>query len=77
MYAGPVTAAAVLAQIVEERRRELWLEGHRLGDLRRYNLPFSPAAGTPYPFGGVYGNQTCFPLPDIERINNPNIGGTG
>jgi starch-binding outer membrane protein, SusD/RagB family len=76
-YAGAVTAPAVLAQIVEERRRELWLEGHRLGDLRRYNLPFSPAAGTPYPFGGVYGNQTCFPLPDIERINNPNIGGTG
>ena len=76
-YAGPVTAPAVLAQIVEERRRELWLEGHRMGDLRRYNLPFAPAAGTPYPFGGVYGNQTCLPLPDIERINNPNIGGTG
>jgi starch-binding outer membrane protein, SusD/RagB family len=76
-YAGPVTAPAVLAQIVEERRRELWLEGHRLGDLRRYNLPFTPAPGTPYPFGGVFGNQTCFPLPDIERINNPNIGGTG
>jgi SusD family. len=76
-YAGPVTQAAVLAQIVEERRRELWLEGHRMGDLRRYNLPFTPATGAPYPFGGTYGNQTCFPLPDVERINNPNIGGTG
>ena len=76
-YAGPSTQAAVLAQIVEERRRELWLEGHRMGDLRRYNLPFTPATGATYPFGGAYGNQTCFPLPDVERINNPNVGGTG
>ena len=68
------TLAQVQTQLVEERRRELFLEGHRLGDLRRYNLPFLPAAGTPYPGGGgVYGTQTCFPLPDIERINNPNI----
>jgi hypothetical protein len=76
-YSGPVTQAAVLAQIVEERRRELFLEGHRLGDLRRYNLPFAPATGTPYAFGGVYGSETCLPLPDVERINNPNIGGGG
>ena len=76
-YSGPSTQAAVLAQIVEERRREFFLEGHRLGDLRRYNLPFTPATGTPYAFGGTYGNQTCFPLPDVERINNPNIGGGG
>jgi len=70
------TAADVLAQIVEERRRELFMEGHRLGDLRRYNLPFLPASGTPYQYGGVYGTQTCFPLPDVERINNPTIAGT-
>jgi len=69
------TQAEVLAQIIEERRRELYLEGHRLGDLRRYNLEFQPAAGSPYPNGGTYGDQTCFPLPDVERINNPNIGG--
>ena len=29
------TAAQVKTQIIEERRRELFLEGHRLGDLRR------------------------------------------
>ena len=44
-----------------------------MGDLRRYNLPFAPASGTTYPNGGTYGTQTCFPLPDVERINNPNI----
>ncbi len=68
------TSAQVLATIIEDRRRELFLEGHRLGDIRRYALPLSPAAGTPYPGGGgVYGTQSCFPLPDVERVNNPNI----
>ena len=68
------TAAQVQAQIVEERRRELFLEGHRLGDIRRYNLPLFPATDATYPSGGRYGSQSCFPLPDVERINNPNIG---
>lgn len=68
------TSAQVLATIIEDRRRELFLEGHRLGDLRRYAIPLAPAAGTPYPGGGgAYGTQSCFPLPDVERINNPNI----
>lgn len=67
------TAAQVLAQVIEERRRELFLEGHRFGDVRRYNLPLIPAPGAPYVAGGTYGDQKCFPLPDVERINNPNI----
>lgn len=71
------TDADVLAQIIEERRRELHLEGHRLGDIRRYGLPLSPPPGAPYPSGGTYGDQKCFPLPDVERIHNPNIGGGG
>lgn len=69
------SAAQVLTQIVEERRRELFLEGYRLGDMRRLNLPLLPATGTAYAIGGgSYGDQSCFPLPDAERINNPNIG---
>jgi hypothetical protein len=68
------TAAQIKATIIEDRRRELFLEGHRLGDLRRYNITFTPTAGTAYPGGGgLYGTQTCFPLPDAERLNNPNI----
>jgi starch-binding outer membrane protein, SusD/RagB family len=68
------SADSVKAQLIEDRRRELFLEGHRLGDLRRYGLVFSPAPGAAYPGGGgTYGTQTCFPLPDVERINNPNI----
>jgi len=69
-----LTAADVKAQIVEERRRELFLEGHRLGDLRRLGIALTPAAGSAYPGGGgTYGSLSCFPLPDVERINNPNI----
>ena len=68
------TQAQVQAQIVEERRREFFLEGHRMGDIRRFNLPLTPAAGTAYAQGGgVYGDQRCFLLPAVERNNNPNI----
>ncbi|MEN3336544.1 MAG: starch-binding outer membrane protein SusD/RagB family, partial [Acidobacteriota bacterium] len=69
------TSTDMVAQIIEERRREFFVEGHRLGDFRRYGLAFTPAAGAPYQYGGVYGTQTCFPLPDVERINNPTIAG--
>jgi starch-binding outer membrane protein, SusD/RagB family len=63
----------VMDQIIYERRAELFLEGHHLMDLKRYDLPLYPAAGESFPFGGVYGSQTCFPLPDTERFNNPNL----
>lgn len=68
-------AAEIQEQIIEERARELFLEGHHLGDIIRYDLPLRPPAGTPYPpkMGGAYGDMTCFPLPDVERLNNPNI----
>lgn len=65
--------AAIRAAVIEERRRELWLEGHRMYDIRRLELPLVPAPGTPFVRGGTYGNTTCLPLPDIERFNNPNI----
>jgi len=66
---------AIQAQIIDERRRELFLESQRFYDIARYNVALVPAPGTPYPpkAGGVYGNQTCLPLPDVERRNNPNV----
>lgn len=73
-YAGG-TAAEVKAQVLEERRRELYLEGQRIGDVIRNNVALQPAAGAPFPKGGLYGTQVCLPLPDVERNNNPNIGG--
>lgn len=72
-YAGTVETE-IQAQVREERRRELFLEGHRLYDTIRFNLPLVPAAGAPFPNGGgTYGNNKCLPLPDVERLNNPSI----
>jgi len=66
--------AAIKGQIVEERRRELFLESHRLFDTIRFDIPLDPAPGTPFPNGGgQYGDNKCLPLPDIERLNNPNV----
>lgn len=67
------TAAEIKAQVIDERRRELFLDGHRLGDVVRYSLPFFPAVGVVYAKGGIYGDQKCFPLPAVERVANPNI----
>jgi hypothetical protein len=68
------TAAEVKAQLIEERRREFFLEGRRLWDIRRFALPLVPAAGSPFTVGGgTYGDAICFPLPAVERNNNPNI----
>jgi hypothetical protein len=73
VFAG-VTQADYLAELVDQRRRELFLEGQHLGDIIRYNIPVQPAAGSNYHFGGTYGTQLCFPLPSSERLNNPKIG---
>lgn len=69
-----VTQASYMAELIDQRRRELFLETHHLGDLIRYNVPLNPPAGTPYHFGGTYGTQRCLPLPAAERLNNPMIG---
>ena len=66
-------AATIRAQVIEERRREMFLEGHRLYDLIRFQLPLNPVAGAPFPKGGVYGSALCLPLPDVETNNNPNL----
>jgi starch-binding outer membrane protein, SusD/RagB family len=65
--------AAIRSQLLEERRRELFLESHRLFDVHRHQIQLQPAAGSPYVKGGLYGNTTCLPLPNVERLNNPNI----
>jgi hypothetical protein len=68
------TQAQYLAELIDQRRRELFLEGQHLGDVIRFGIALQPVAGTAYHFGGTYGNQLCFPLPAAERLNNPLIG---
>lgn len=64
----------IMNHLIQERARELFLESQHLGDVIRYDLPFDPAPGADYPKGGSYGTTRCLPLPDVERLNNPNIG---
>jgi starch-binding outer membrane protein, SusD/RagB family len=67
---------SIAAQVQLERDHALWLTGHRFYDIRRLSLPLVPAPGAPAPagFGGTFGSTVCFPLPDVEVNNNPNIG---
>jgi len=67
-------ATEIKNHVIEERSIELFAEGHRLGDLLRYNIPFRPPAGSPAPRSDpTYGTDTCMPLPIQEVQNNPNI----
>jgi hypothetical protein len=68
--------AVINSQILYERKAELFLESHGLGDIRQYSIPLTPAPGVVFKDGsGTYTNQICFPLPDVERLNNPNLKG--
>lgn len=60
----------LLRKILEERSRTLFLEGQRMGDLRRYLNRYDINL---FPTGPDFGDRTCFPLPDAERDNNPDL----
>ena len=74
-----LTGDALMAELRDQRARDFYLGGQRLGDLRRYlrynNLNLFPTG--PYPgstTGQVYDNTiTCWPLPTSEVNANPNI----
>ena len=73
-YTG-TTPAEDLAEVIDQRRRALFLTGTAFGDIIRYNLTVAPAAGTLTPWNQAYGpdtgNQLCLPLPLTEIQNNP------
>jgi hypothetical protein len=59
------TATGSLADVQEERRRTLFLDGHRIGDMLRYGIPFPIGKNQK---GVSYGDLTCLPLPSSETI---------
>jgi hypothetical protein len=75
-YTG-ATATDDLNEIIDQRRRALFLTGTSFGDIIRYNLTVSPAAGSLTPWNQAYGpdkgSQMCLPLPQVEFLNNPNL----
>ena len=63
-YEGEMSQSAVMAQLMYERSAELWLQAHRLKDLRRTNDPT------------LAGRDVCFEIGIDEWESNPNLGGS-
>jgi len=68
--------AEIKRQVVEERRRELWMQGTRMGDVLRYSD--DELSGLVWETGNnqkgePYSNLTCLPIMDAEINANPNI----
>lgn len=66
----PAPGADMNAVVLEERRRQLFSEGHRYVDMLRKNLPFQTGVNRK---GQTYSTLTCVPLPNVETQNNPNF----
>ena len=62
--AAGLSEAEIQATIQEERRRELWLQGHRIGDKLRYDESWETGND---PFLRSYGTLTCIPLHVFEE----------
>jgi hypothetical protein len=74
---NPVTATNFLESLREQRRRDFYLDGHRMGDLRRYEkqqgVDLWPSGSF---FGSTtiqYNTQKCWPLTLAEATNNPMV----
>jgi starch-binding outer membrane protein, SusD/RagB family len=73
----PVTAANYQQSLKTQRSRDFYLDGHRMGDLRRYDkqqgVDLWPTGTYPRATTLTYGNQKCWPLTTAEITNNPLI----
>ena len=69
----------VMAALREEKRRDFFLAGRRLGDLRRYLAQgvgdFFPSGPHPTAQWGLYGSATCYIITQDEMNSNPNVAG--
>jgi len=76
-YDGPTDDQSVLQEFLWQKTLDFYLEGKRMGDFRRHPdaILAMPEPGTPFhkPAAGPIGDQMCFPLPDAETLNNPNL----
>jgi hypothetical protein len=71
------TTAAVLAELVDQRARDFWLEGKHQGDIIRNPTAAAlvPPTGSVF-YKSEYGNflaPACLPIPFAEKANNPNF----
>ena len=70
-------AAAILAELMNQRARDFWLEAKHTGDMNRNPAatPFVGVAGAPFykAAQGTFGAATCLPVPLAEVNANPNF----
>lgn len=78
--ARPATLADAWTLLKRERGIELWLEGRRLADLRRWAATNTPGSLDPKEIPGtasyLQGQSSCFPVSRQEIDTNPNNVGT-
>jgi hypothetical protein len=69
--------AAILAELMDQRARDFWLEAKHTGDWMRNPTatPYVPATGSPFYKApqGNFGNAVCLPVPLAETSSNPNF----
>lgn len=70
-YSGALTTDALLLEVYKQRSAELFLQGLRLEDSRRFNRPAPPTNVNPVPVT-FERNRNFYPYPDQERLNNSN-----
>jgi hypothetical protein len=80
-YAGGVDSLSIITELLNQRARDFWLEGKKLGDLRR-NPSVSLASVLTDPVGApfyiparvpTFGSNFCTPIPPQETGANPNF----
>jgi hypothetical protein len=81
VYAGGVDSLSVITELLNQRARDFWLEGKKLGDLRRNpSVPLSGVltdpVGAPFYLPArvpTFGSTFCAPIPPQETGANPNF----
>jgi hypothetical protein len=76
---APTSMAEAWVLLKRERGIDLWLEGRRLGDLRRWQENNTPGALDPKEVVGeashLQAQDLCVPISKAERDRNPNLHG--
>jgi hypothetical protein len=81
-YAGATDSLSVITELVNQRARDFWLEGKKLGDLRRnpsvaLSSALTDPTGDPFYVPNktppAFGSSFCAPIPPQETGANPNF----
>lgn len=71
------TGTDLMAELREQRRRDFYMDGHRLGDLRRYlelyKVDQFPSGAHPNSEWGQYASAQSFAIPRAEKVGNPDL----